>query len=93
MRPVKFDEANKNLLKPPNMTNEECASLWVFTDGSQCVSRWRLSWRDRLRVLWFGHIWLSVHSGQTQPPVRLDADRTIFQTAEVVTRESSKEFA
>ena len=93
MQPVKFEEANKNLLKPASMTDEECASLWVFTDGQQCVSRWQLSWRDRLRVLWYGHIWLSVHSGQTQPPVRLDSEKTVFQTVEEATREGAKQFA
>jgi len=93
MIPVKFPEANKNLLKPSNMTDDECASLWVFTDGSQCVLRWQLAWKDRLRVLWYGHIWLSVHSGQTQPPVRLDSERTVFQTVEEATREGAKEFA
>ena len=36
MKPIKFDEANKNLLKPQNMTDEECSSLWVFTDVQQC---------------------------------------------------------
>lgn len=93
MIPVRFPEANKNLLKPSNMTDEECASLWVFTDGQQCVSRWQLTWKDRLRILWYGHIWLSVHSGQTQPPVRLDSERTVFQTTEDATREGAKEFA
>ena len=37
MTPIKFEEANKNLLKPQNMTNEECSSLWVFTDGQQYI--------------------------------------------------------
>lgn len=93
MNPVKFSEANKNLLKPSSMTDEECKSLWVFTDGQQCVSRWRLGWRDRFRVLFYGHIWLSVHSGFTQPPVRLDSEKTIFQTAEEQTRREAERFA
>lgn len=82
MIPVKFAEANKNLLRPNSMSDEECKALWVFTDGSICVSRWHLSWRDRIRALWYGHIWLTVHSGGTQPPVRLDSDVTIFEPAE-----------
>lgn len=82
MNPVKFAEANKNLLKPNSMSDKECKSLWVFSDGSICVSRWQLNWRDRLRALWYGHIWLTVHSGATQPPVRLDSDATIFETVE-----------
>jgi hypothetical protein len=93
MEPVKFTEANKNLLKPSEMTDEECASLWVFSDGQQCVSRWRLTLRDRLRVLWYGHVWLSVHSGFTQPPVRLDSTKTVFQTPEESLRQESERFA
>lgn len=93
MEPVKFTEANKNLLKPATMTDEECESLWVFTDGQQCVSRWYLTWRDRLRILFYGHIWLSVHSGQTQPPVRLDSVKTVFQTVEEQTYQDAKKFA
>jgi len=93
MEPVKFAEANKNLLKPSSMTDAECASLWVFSDGQQCVSRWRLTWRDRLRVLWYGHVWLSVYSGYTQPPVRLDSCETVFQTIEDQTRKEAEKFA
>ncbi len=33
MKPIKFKEATKNLLKPENMTDEECSSLWVYNDG------------------------------------------------------------
>lgn len=29
MKPIKFEQANKNLLKPESMTDEECSSLWV----------------------------------------------------------------
>lgn len=29
MKPIKFNEANRNLSKPENMTDEECSSLWV----------------------------------------------------------------
>lgn len=82
MEPVKFPEATKNLLKPNDMTDDECRSLWVFNDGEVCVSRWRLSFVDRLRILLYGHIWLTVHSGQTQPPVRLDSTKTVFSTVD-----------
>ena len=32
LMPVKFPQANRNLTKPANMTDEECHSLWVYTD-------------------------------------------------------------
>lgn len=28
MKPIRFKQANKNLLKPQSMTDEECSSLW-----------------------------------------------------------------
>lgn len=79
MKPVKFEEANVNLARPSDMTEEECGSLWVYTDGVQCVSRWKLTFLERLKALFFGHIWLSVYSGHTQPPVWLACEKTVFQ--------------
>lgn len=69
MKPTHFDEANKTLLKPPGMTDEECGSLPVYNDGEQCISCWRMSLRERLAALLFGQVWLYVLSGETQPPV------------------------
>ena len=76
--PVKFPEANRNLLKPDNMTDDECGSLWVHTDGVTCISCWKLSWRARLSALFHGRVWLAVLSGGTQPPVWIDATKTVF---------------
>lgn len=78
LQPTKFPEANKNLLKPDNMTDEECHSLWVNTDDVECISCWKLTLRQRLLVLLFGRIWLGVLSGSSQPPVWLDCDKTVF---------------
>lgn len=79
---VKFPEANRNLTKPQNMTDEECGSLWVYTDSNQCVSCWKLSLWQRLLVLFFGKIWLGVLSGGTQPPVWMTAGKTVFTHTE-----------
>lgn len=80
MKPIKFKEANKNLLKPKNMTDEECSSLWVYNDGKECISCWKMNWKQRLSALLFGKVWLSVLSGTTQPPVWVDATKTVFKT-------------
>ena len=53
MKPIKFKEENKNLLKPQNMTDEECSSLWVYTDGEQCISCWKMNWKQRIMALLF----------------------------------------
>jgi len=78
MLAIKFKEANKNLLKPESMTDEECGSLWVYSDGRECISCWRLTWKERIKALLFGKVWLSVLSGHTQPPVWLACDNTVF---------------
>lgn len=78
MNPAPFKESNRTLRKPDSMTDEECSSLDVFTDGKICISRWQLSIIDRIRLLIHGHIWLGVLSGQTQPPVWLDCRKTVF---------------
>lgn len=78
MEPNLFPQANKNLLKPEGWMDEECVNLPVFTDGQQCISLWKMSWRERFSALFFGKIWLFVHSGETQPPVLLMAAREIF---------------
>ena len=79
MKPIKFKEANKNLMKPSSMTDEECGSLWVYDDGTQCISCWKLNFWQRLNALFRGKIWLSVLGGGTQPPVWLQSYKTPFE--------------
>lgn len=78
MIPIKFKESNKNLIKPVTMTDEECSSLWVYSDNKQCISCWKLNLIERLKVLLFGKVWLCIISGKTQPPVWLDCNKTVF---------------
>lgn len=79
LKPVKFPQANKNLLKPSDMDDDECGALWVYDDGRQCISCWKMSWKQRLAALLCGRVWLSVLGGKTQPPVWIDCVETIFE--------------
>ena len=79
MTPIKFKEANVNLEKPQDMTDEECKSLAVYTDGRECISCWKMSFKERLSALIHGKVWLSVLSEQTQPPVWIDCTKTVFE--------------
>ncbi len=74
MKPVAFEEANKTLTKPAGMADSECGPLPTYTDGATCISCWGLTWRERLRVLFTGRVWLGVLSGQAQPPVWIKAE-------------------
>lgn len=51
MRPIDFKESNSILTKPQNMTDEECSSLNIYTDGTECISCWKLSFKDRIMAL------------------------------------------
>jgi len=79
MNPIDFDESNMTLTKPESMTDEECSSLKVWTDGEECVSCWRPSFLERLSILLFGRVWLSVLSGKTQPPVAVWGAKKAFE--------------
>ena len=82
MQPIGFPQANRNLMKPDVMTEEQCGSLPVFTNGEQCISLWQMTWKERLSALFFGKVWLWVYSGGTQPPVGLLAAKEIFANEE-----------
>ncbi len=79
MEPIEFKEVNAALQKSESMTDEECRPLHVFRDDKQCISCWRPTWRERLSILWYGKVWLSVIGGKTQPPVWLMGNKTAFE--------------
>ena len=82
MKPIVFRESNKSLGAPEKWDPEEhgeCATLHVWTDGDQCISCWRPSWRERLSILFRGHVWMYVFGGNaTQPPVWVLGKRSPF---------------
>ncbi|MFA6714991.1 MAG: hypothetical protein WCS27_06420 [Victivallaceae bacterium] len=81
MIPVDFKERNRTLVKPDSMTDEECISLPVFTNGQVCVSCWEMSEEEKQELLKTGKVWLSVWSGATQPPVCVTAKNPITNEA------------
>lgn len=73
MKGINFPEATKELGKPDNMTDEECYSLPVFSNGKYCVSCWELTEAEIENITKTKKVWLHVLSGHTQPPVMVDA--------------------
>ena len=71
MKPAKFPQSNRELTRPAGTTEEECESLFVWTDDKHCLSLWKPTWQERLRFLFKGELWLWVWSGSSQPPVSL----------------------
>lgn len=79
MKPIHFKEATIELKKPASMTDEECASMWVWNDGSQSISCWKMSWKERIKLLFHGRVWVSVLAGKSQPPIWVDPSKTVFK--------------
>ncbi len=78
MQPISFKASNK-VLRPSDTVYSgdvrEVTDLPIWTNGEQCVSCWKISWRERLSALLFGRVWLAVLSGETQPPVSIHAGK------------------
>ena len=66
MEAIKFSQANSTLLYGdiPN-----CDDLPVYKDGIHIISKWTMSWRERLSALFFGVGWFAVLSPNTAPAV------------------------
>jgi hypothetical protein len=75
MKPTPFKGQSKVLKRPEVMTEEECAPLPILNLGDTCISCWQMSWRERLKALLTGKIWLGILSGQTQPPCYVAVDQ------------------
>jgi len=78
MKPMEFKESNQTLMKPNSIADEECGALPIYTDGASCLSCWKVTFVERLKVLLFGKVWVFVHSGATQPPISLNCWKNAF---------------
>lgn len=76
LQPVDFEESNCEL--HPLLGTPNRKSIRVFSDGEACISCWKLTFLQRLSVLIFGRIWLSIKSGYSMPGTWLACGRTCF---------------
>lgn len=60
MKPIDFKEANFTFEKPSSMTEEECEDLRCYKGDGQVISCWKLSFSERIKVLFTGKVWLGV---------------------------------
>ena len=79
MKPIDFKESTCNLGRPQGTTAEQCSSLWVLQSNGHNISLWQADWWERIRFLFTGHMWLSVWSGKSQPPVKLTIEEPFIK--------------
>ncbi len=74
---INFVGVNKVLGKPVDLTDAECGSLPVYSDGKVCVSCWELTDQEIEDVVKTRRMYCLVMSGYTQPPILLSPYRDI----------------
>ena len=89
MKPVKFPEANKVLVHPSSMTEEECGDLHVYEDGGgQLISCWELDGDELMEILQTKRVYLFVWGGKTQPPVAIEGRSPFGEVGDEATEAS-----
>jgi len=69
MNPIDFEKANLTWYKPLNMKNCESLKVYRSPDEEYSISCWQtVSWKERIRFLFTGIMWLWVY-GPQHPPV------------------------
>src|SRR5690348_16569151 len=64
--PQRFTEANAVRTAPPDMEN--CSDLHLYADTEQCISAWRPTPEELVRINLGEPIWLWVVMGGNMPP-------------------------
>lgn len=80
MNPAPFPQSNRVLKGfEPNPSGMPMGDLHTHVLPDWVISKWSMSWRERLSALFFGTVWLRVMTSQgTHCPVSLHATREIF---------------
>ena len=77
MKPIEFPQRNKVWAKeqPPYLP------LPAFSDEQITVTRWALTWRERIAVLFTGKLWLSqMNFGKALQPQRPSIESPFVET-------------
>lgn len=82
MKPAKFEEVNLTYTRPENMTDEECGSLPVHQYERGIISCWKLSFCERVKVIFTGRVWLDV-AATRQPPVWLGVNAPFIRERKI----------
>lgn len=78
MKAIFFKEWNRTLI---GMTINETVieDLPVYLDGEIIMSCWKMNFKERMKALFHGRIWLQVMSGDTHPPITMFCDKDGFK--------------
>jgi hypothetical protein len=69
MEPIYFKQATKL-----DNGNGKSLPLHYWSDNKQCVSCWKLSFKERVKLLFKGTVWLGIGMSK-QPPVFISSNK------------------
>jgi len=79
MKPINFKSHNKVYAKD----QPEYGQLPVYEKDGVVISCCYLTWKERIKLLFTGKIWMHVYSfGQPLQPQMLDVDRPTMESSE-----------
>ena len=73
MKPIEFKQMNTTLQIPHGFTDDQCGPLPALRHDNGIISCWKMSWRERIKVLFTGVVWFDVMD-YSQPPIWLGVD-------------------
>jgi hypothetical protein len=85
MKPARFKQMNAIYSKPDSMTDQECESLPAWRDDRFCVSKWKMSLWEKIKLLFGASLWVYIWQPNGPPPIGFQVDRTIFSKAKKIT--------
>lgn len=78
MKALNFKQATHVLDKPQGL--KEYGKLPIHFQKPQCVSKWSVSFRERISILFFGTVFVGVFTDTPiQPPLWIKGKRNIFK--------------
>lgn len=78
MKAQNFKESTHVLDKPQGL--QDYGKLPIHFQKPQCVSKWKVSWRERISILFFGNVFVGVYSDSPlQPPFWIKGKKTVFK--------------
>ena len=83
MKPIKFKQQNITYTAPAEMTDEECGALPACRHENGIISCWKMTLRERLKILFTGLLWFDV-VGVSQPPIWLGVDTPFIKAKKEV---------
>lgn len=72
MRGTNFPEETHTLRAPEGMEDKVYdLPIWRHPEGGFIISKWKMTWRERLACLFKGHVWFHVWA-DTHPPISIE---------------------